>query len=513
MSDDFPAPDRISARQSGDLDALQAGQRAEQKSSGTSGKLPQKQKKTIFGRLRAWWIATSLGLAWIAFDQYYLPRTLSFAAHEWAQSIGIELTTGDWSVDWLNQTISAESIVLGSPGEALHAFRAERVLLDFSVLRLLDGWRKAIHQLRIERPQIDMHKPLGGEWNLSAYFDSHRFASLVSPSIPASATATTGSADDDIRFDWVIVEDGTISVREEMSGRSDGTTTERRFADIQLDDVSLRARDVVWPASAEESIQTWQVQARIGTGELRLSSAGNLLTWRQPKESEPEWGFTPVVWNPRLQGTLTLQRFAVETLSRLLPDAHLVATRGEVSGPVAFELFDRTFLRLDAPGLVFDGVEYVDAENHNSYAANPTVSARLEGNLADPAFRPAALTAATLTESGLRDQPIAVRATAVRQTRTVQGGLTEQAEAELESQRSPEVQALLSQAAAGAITQSLHDELGASGAAAAGELAGKLMAPEAESGNETQPGLLKRMGTRIGTTTRNVWKKITGKDD
>lgn len=493
-----------------------------------AGQSPKPPPRGLLTRVRTWWIATSLGLAWIAFDQYYLPRSLSYTAHEWAQGLGIELTTGDWAIDWMNQTISASGVTVGTPGEPDPVIRIRTVSLDFALLRLIDGWRAAIYQLRVDSPEIRAHKRLGGDWNVFGLFDSSHLAALVAEPSPGgmngfqlqpvttsgAATADNGATTPNgVRLDWIIVDGGTIEMREELRGRSDGTTTELRFADIRIDDLSLRARDVVWPASSGETIQTWQMQGRIGTGQVSLTSAGNLLTWRPPRQDETEWGQAQLVWNPRLQGTLTLQRFAAETLSRLLPDARFVATRGEVSGPVNFELFDRSFLRLDAPELVLEGVEYVDVTNQSAYAAATTASARFEGNLAEPGFRPAALTAASLAESGLREQPDDVRVEAVRQTRSVDAGLTDRSREDMETRRPPEVQALLSEVAGSAIQQSLQDELGAGGAAAAGALTEQVLNQEGQAEGAQQPGLIRRMGTRIGDTTRNVWRKITGKDD
>ncbi len=104
-----------------------------------------------------------------------------------------------------------------------------------------------------------------------------------------------------------------------------------------------------------------------------------------------------------------------------------------------------------------------------------------------------------------------MRVAAVRQTQTVQGGLTERSRDDIESTRPPEVQALLSEVAKAAVSDSLREELGAGGAAAAGELTGIIL--EGENEEATKPGMIRRMGTRISDTTRNVWRKITGKDD
>ncbi len=258
-------------------------------------------------------------------------------------------------------------MTLGVPGDSDPILDIPRVSLDFALLRLLHGWRGAIYQLHLDSPSLRLQKPLGGEWTFLGLFDNTRFAALVSRNSGTSPPNTRLSADllidpsvapeDVMRLDWIVIDKGTIEIREEIAGQSDGTTTEVRFAEIRIDETNLRARDVIWPASQSEHIQTWQIQGRIGTGQIRLSSAGNLLNFRPPRPDEGEWGQTNLVSNPRLQGTLTLQRFSATTLSRLLPGASLVDMRSEVSGPVNFELFERTFLRLDAPELHFEGVE------------------------------------------------------------------------------------------------------------------------------------------------------------
>ncbi len=108
-------------------------------SSGTA--VPEKRgfPSSIFRRVRAWWIAASLGFFWVTFNYVYLPQSLNFAANEWAQSVGIDLRTDGWSVNWIDQKISASGLTVRLPGEIEPIIEVPEVALEFSLLRLIDG--------------------------------------------------------------------------------------------------------------------------------------------------------------------------------------------------------------------------------------------------------------------------------------------------------------------------------------------------------------------------------------
>ena len=485
---------------------------------------------SMFHRVRAWWIAVSLGFFWIAFNYVYLPQSLNFAANEWAQSIGIDLHTEGWSVNWIEQKISASGLTVRVPGEIEPIIEVPELALDFSLLRLVDGWRGAIYQLSLHRPVFRLYKPLGGEWNLFGVLDSHRIAALIGGAQPAGsngafqqpvalsdAVSSPAQAVEQavVRLDWVLIDGLTVHWREEMPGDSDGTTVLTRFADIRLQDGQLRARDVHWPVADAGRIQSYEFEANVGAGRVRVSSAGNLTSWRPPAPNEPEWQLQPLVWDPTLRGRLTLQQFSAETVSRLVPSPELVAASGVINGSVDFEVFDRSFLRVRAPDLQLEGVEYVDVDSRQRYAAGATANSSFEGNLRDARFRPAALYAATVTESSLQDQPDAVRVSAVQQTMQLEGGVTENSRNELQQNRPPAVRALVSGLAGEVVAKQLADELGVQGARAAGDVAEGLIdaAPTnaQEGATAGQENVLKRVGNKIGNTTRSVWRKITGK--
>ncbi len=486
---------------------------------------------SIFRRVRVWWIATSLGFFWVTFNYVYLPQSLNFAANEWAQSVGIDLHTEGWSVNWIDQKISASGLTVRVPGEIEPIIEVPEVALEFSLLRLIDGWRGAIYQLSLHRPVLRLYKPLGGEWNLFGVLDSHRIAALIGdmqpPGVgpaeslrvsPSSSIGDLQRRDGQavVRLDWMLIDGLTVHWREEMPGESDGTTVLTRFADIRLQDGQLRARDVHWPVADAGRIQSYEFEANVGAGRVRVSSAGNLTSWRPPAPNEPEWRLQPLVWDPMLRGRLTLQQFSAETVSRLVPSPEFVAASGVINGSIDFEVFDRSFLRVRAPDLQLEGVEYVHLDSKQRYSAGPRANSAFEGNLADARFRPAALYAATVTESSLQNQPDEIRVSAAQQTMQLEEGVTENSRNDLEQQRLPAVRALVSGLAGEVVANQLADKLGAQGAMAAGALAEGLIdaAPaSAEDGAaQTQPNVLKRVGSKIGTTTRNVWRRITGKN-
>ena len=487
---------------------------------------------SIVHRVRIWWIAASVGFFWIAFNYVYLPQSLNFAANEWAQSIGIDLHTEGWSVNWIEQKISASGLTVRVPGDIEPIIEVPELALDFALLRLMDGWRGAIYQLSLHRPVFRLYKPLGGEWNLFGVLDSRRIAALIGDGQPPDASGggplmvpvgnpVSSSAHNltqaVVRLDWVLIDGLTVHWREEMPGDSDGTTTLTRFADIRLQDGQLRARDVHWPVTEAGRIQSFEFEANVGAGRVRVSSAGNLTSWRPPTPGEPEWRLQPLVWDPTLRGRLTLQQFSAETVSRLMPSPELIAASGVMNGSVDFEVFDRSFLRVRAPDLQLEGVEYVQLDTQQRFAAGTRANSSFEGNLRDARFRPAALYAATVTESSLQDQPDDVRVSAVQQTMQLEEGVSESSRNELQQQRPPAVRALVSGLAGEVVANQLADELGTEGARAAGAVAEGLIDASPASAGETtaddQPNVLKRVGTKIGTTTRNVWRKITGKGE
>jgi len=473
-----------------------------------------------------------MGFFWIAFNYVYLPQSLNFAASEWAQSIGIDLHTEGWSVNWIEQKISASGLTVRVPGEIEPVIEVPELALEFSLLRLIEGWRGAIYQLSLHRPVFRLYKPLGGEWNLFGVLESHRIATLIggvsppganrafSEAIPQTVsmnpTEKSGEAEV-VRLDWLLIDGLTVYWREEMPGESDGTTVLTRFADTRLQDGQLRARDVHWPVTDVGRVQSWEFEANVGAGRVRVSSAGNLTSWRPPAASEPEWRVQPLVWDPVLRGRLTLQQFSAETVSRLVPSPELVAASGVINGSIDFEIFDRTFLRVRAPDLQLQDVEYVHLESNQRYTAGNMANSSFEGNLADARFRPAALYAATVTESSLQNQPDDVRASAVQQTMELEGGVTESSRTELQQQRPPAVRALVSGLAGEVVANQLADELGTQGAMAAGAVAQGLIDSTPGNAEDTavkgQSNVLKRVGSKIGTTTRSVWRRITGKND
>ncbi len=313
--------------------------------------------------------------------------------------------------------------------------------------------------------------------------DSHRIAALIgepqppgvgpAESLRVSPTSLIGDLQRSdrqavVRLDWVLIDGLTVHWREEMPGESDGTTVLTRFADIRLQDGQLRARDVHWPVADAGRIQSYEFEANVGAGRVRVSSAGNLTSWRPPAPNEPEWRLQPLVWDPILRGRLTLQQFSAETVSRLVPSPELVASSGVINGSIDFEVFDRSFLRVRAPDLKLEGVEYVNLDSKQRYSAGPTANSSFEGNLADARFRPAALYAATVTESSLQNQPDEIRVSAVQQTMQLEEGVTENSRNELEQQRPPAVRGLVSGLAGEVVANQLADELGAQGAMAAG---------------------------------------------
>lgn len=487
---------------------------------------------SIAHRVRIWWVAASVGFFWITFNYVYLPQSLNFAANEWAQSIGIDLHTEGWSVNWIEQKISASGLTIRVPGEIEPIVEVPELALEFSLLRLMDGWRGAIYQLSLHRPVFRLYKPLGGEWNLFGVLDSRRIAALIGDGQPPDASvggaqmvpvgnpvsfSAHSLVQAVVRLDWVLIDGLTVHWREEMPGDSDGTTTLTRFADIRLQDGQLRARDVHWPVTDAGRIQSFEFEANVGAGRVRVSSAGNLTSWRPPTPGEPEWRLQPLVWDPTLRGRLTLQQFSAETVSRLMPSPELIAASGVMNGSVDFEVFDRSFLRVRAPDLQLEGVEYVQLDTQQRYAAGTTANSSFEGNLRDARFRPAALYAATVTESSLQDQPDDVRVSAVQQTMQLEEGVSERSRNELQQQRPPAVRALVSGLAGEVVANQLADELGTQGARAAGAVAEGLIdaapANGEEGGTEGQPNVLKRVGSKIGTTTRSVWRKITGKGE
>ena len=199
-----------------------------------------------------------------------------------------------------------------------------------------------------------------------------------------------------------------------------------------------------------------------------------------------------------------------------MPSPELVAASGVINGSIDFEVFDRSFLRVRAPDLQLEGVEYVHLDSNQRYSAGPTANSSFEGNLADARFRPAALYAATVTESSLQNQPDEIRVAAVQQTMKLEEGVTENSRNELEQQRPPAVRTMVSGLAGNVVADQLADELGAQGAMAAGALAEGLIDAEPVSAEDnaaqTPPNVLKRVGSKIGTTTRNIWRRIRGKN-
>lgn len=117
----------------------------------------------------------------------------------------------------------------------------------------------------------------------------------------------------------------------------------------------------------------------------------------------------------------------------------------------------------------------------------------------------------------MQDQPDDVRVSAVQQTMQLEEGVSERSRNELQQQRPPAVRALVSGLAGEVVANQLADELGTQGARAAGAVAEGLIdaapANGEEGGTEGQPNVLKRVGSKIGTTTRSVWRKITGKGE
>ncbi len=158
-----------------------------------------------------------------------------------------------------------------------------------------------------------------------------------------------------------------------------------------------------------------------------------------------------------------------------MPSPELSTASGVMNGSVDFEVFDRSFLRVRAPDLQLEGVEYVQLDTQQRYAAGTTANSSFEGNLRDERFRPAALYAATVTESSLQDQPDDVRVSAVQQTMQLEDGVSESSRNELQQQRPPAVRALVSGLAGDVVANQLADELGAEGARAAGAVAEGLM--------------------------------------
>lgn len=120
----------------------------------------------------------SLTVYYLQLTYITIPNTLEFTVKEWAETAGIELTVGEWSVDWIDAKVSTNDFTIIDPNGHKPIAEAPSVSLDFSIFTLIKtrDLRKSIYELRIDRPIVRLERNLVGRWNWESAINMNDFA-------------------------------------------------------------------------------------------------------------------------------------------------------------------------------------------------------------------------------------------------------------------------------------------------------------------------------------------------
>jgi hypothetical protein len=271
----------------------------------------------------------------------WIPHALSTGLSTLAESYGAELQVEDWTSDWNNIRVIGEDVVLHARGAYTNQqlLEADGVELDWSLLRGLGNLfertkalilfrtlppEEPVHTVTLRRATLHMERLLSGRWNWQDAVEADRVDWSATPlfRIPAIDAER-------LRLVWV----------EHLPGNSGGGLIEQTTASLYVDDVRLRATDVMLPQDTRPQAATFTIEGRTGDGRFSATGRVNFARWTPARASSSAGDIVKVSsaavsWSPTLDLSIYLENVGAAALSRLVSDASLLPTAGSMTGRI-----------------------------------------------------------------------------------------------------------------------------------------------------------------------------------
>lgn len=510
-----------------------------------SKKTTKKLKNYI--KLRSlFWIAGFLLTATYVMATYiYIPNALNFATSNYAEKLNIDLVTDGWSVDWTDAKFATENLIINTDMSHEPLARIPEISVDFSIWRMITGgWKQAINAMNIDRPELYLERNRAGSWNWEDIFGNRHIAELVDQTITISSEElqpANGDSDLNIqRVNVITANNGTqgnnssqepepatpvildkiritgmkINWVEALRGQSSGSVVTESKATIHIDDGNFTITNVRWPFDANAADgQQLKFDGRLGGGRVSLAAQGNVLSWVGPDHASG-YQFQEPLWNPEISGRMALDNVGADSLSGLIPEPKIVATRGTMSGDTQFKLVDGRLLAMSA-NIDMHNVQYatIEAATNNQRAqsrmvieANGFASSKFEGDLLNEDFRPLSLLLASVAEDSMRSADPKIQLLAAQQTARLQKGLTADSQQRMHDQRPASIQAAVGSVIGLRLNEKLDGALGEHGAEFVGGMAAEALTDADEgSGGSAVGTAVKGTGKAIGNAGKKTW--------
>ena len=178
----------------------------------------------------------------------YVPRSFGEALEREAANIGLTLTAGPWSVDWRRGIVTADSLTVSLADGSSVLLTAPSVAVDFHQSQILEGWDKAIYQVYVHRPRVEVSRHPAGGWNWVAW------AQAMAPEAAARRTP----------FNLGRLYADVVEVR------LNGTPL--------MDNGVLTATNICLPRDGRDAPTEYAAHLRAGGGKFSLNGSGNFFT-------------------------------------------------------------------------------------------------------------------------------------------------------------------------------------------------------------------------------------------
>ncbi len=438
----------------------------------------------------------------VTFDSVIIPKALKITASAWSENVGISMEASGWAIDWIDPQISGKNLVVYSDIADNPVIEIDKATVRFSVFKFITrGWRQSIKELVLEGADLHLQKDFSGTWNWESIVSSYNLINGVN-------RAGTQSKQAAIILDKIVMRNMHVGWHETVLSAQGDSSVNSDKAVINIDDINVLVSDVTWPFRFSQEPQKLTLKGRLGGGELAIELTGEVFAWQHDIRDRSR-----MLWRPEIRGKISTINVDAASLWRLLPTQLIAAESGKISGVTLFTLGEDTLLSLST-NLELENVGYSliskgqKAQTKKIVEVNGFSSTEFSGYLSDKFFQPLAVLISNVAEKSLKHSDDEFRIISAKQTTLYQRGLTKESNKQLQEERTPTVQDVLSSVIGYKIADNLTNKIGKNNANDIGNLVAHFISQQKDQ--KTKPKVNKSQ-TTSSTSQEATLDKIKSK--